>query len=156
MQLDPGDKLFESICHDKWNTSWTYLFQRWMSIDMVLHTYADKVVFMLEEVLKKQQADGGWTSGDAESTREETAYVMGGLVSVLEKSKHHVLELPEQLANEIVVALEKAEQFIYKAANSNTEIYPSLWIAKNLSKPSWIDMEILVSLYHYYKFKLFA
>lgn len=130
-QLDPRELTLDQLGHDKWHATWTYGLQRWLSLPAIHAAYPETVQFLVEEVLDRQQSNGGW--GQQSATAEETSYVISGLVSALKNTR---LLSYQGVRHEIQDALVRAREFLRGEIDHGINM-PPIWISKNLYAPKY-------------------
>lgn len=148
--IEPEGCILAATCHDKWMASWTYGAQRWLSLPIVHARYPAHTLRVLEMVLSKQHEDGGW--GESESSLEETAHLVSGLVALLERRK---VEVAPSRCQSIRLALRRAGEFMdaeISVPSGHLRI-PKLWISKNMYTPlTWLASEVLCGWYSLRRF----
>ena len=123
----------EHLCHDKWHSTWTYGFQRWVSIKPVVEKYPGVVRNLVNFALERE-VEGGW--GQIEPTLEETSYVSSGLLKLLVLADNGFIKIEEEMKARIFDAITRTKRFMkMELANGNKR--PSLWIAKTPYLPAW-------------------
>jgi hypothetical protein len=146
-QLAPQTNDFVKRLADKWNVSWSYLFQRWVSVESILTAYPDDVRTILDQALQLQQADGGWGCYGQAATLEETAMVVTGLLTTLRRAEAGVIRYDDRTIRRIHLALENAAVYFEQCFTRGNLRTPALWICKNLYRPTWLESTILSGVY---------
>lgn len=127
------------LWNDKWHLTWTYAAQAWISVATVQRNFPDLILTMTAEILNREQ-DGGW--GEQSPTVEETAYVIGGLVALLQSP---VITLLAESAQQIRIALGRARRFMYGQLQTGSFYAPALWISKTMYRS---DTMVLSAVYN--------
>ncbi len=141
--FDPRNKTLDELGHDKWHATWTYGIQRWLARPTIHQVYGKRVLKLMDEVLERQQADGGW--GQKASTLEETSYIVSGLINV-QRSKYLSLSTAQSFT--IRNRLSAAAQFMNEQICSNHIELPPLWISKNLYAPRYQIVSAILNAHY--------
>jgi hypothetical protein len=124
--VNPAQKSLPELCHDKWHSTWTYGFQRWLSVPSIQRHYPHLMRDLLDYALHSQ-ADAWGQDG---ISLEESAYVILGLWRMLHSPD---INLAAGDVQATLASLRQAKVCLQEMiANPRLE---SIWISKNLYTP---------------------